>query len=235
MEKLVYLLMGPAGGAGASLAAELRGPVVEGLRQRGAYRIQVNVTDPSLGEPFGVEPDPDDDHIIAAVSLWVDASELSRAYLALPRPSEPDVSWHGYLVCESEPLRPDAAQHAPGRDGRIPGFAQIVALSKPENLTWGEWRRIWQGSHTSVAINTQSSFRYVQNVILRPLTAGASPYAAIVEECFPIAAASDLHVFFDAGGDEAKLARHMEAMSLSCDRFMDGSDPVSWTAEYQFP
>ncbi len=37
-----------------------------------------------------------------------------------------------------------------------------------------------------------------------------------------MAAATDLHVFFDAVGDDAKLARHMAAMADSCDRFMDG-------------
>jgi hypothetical protein len=101
-------------------------------------------------------------------------------------------------------------------------------------MNWGEWRRAWQGGHTSVALNTQSSYRYVQNVIFRPLTAGAPAYSAVVEECFPIEAAGDLHVFFDAVGDDAKLARHMTAMSESCDRFMDGVAPVAWTAEYMF-
>jgi hypothetical protein len=71
-------------------------------------------------------------------------------------------------------------------------------------------------------------------VVLRPLTRGAPPYAGIVEECFPLAAATDLHVFFDAVGDEAKLARHMAAMAESCDGFMDGVAPVSWTVEYVF-
>ena len=49
-----------------------------------------------------------------------------------------------------------------------------------------------------------------------------------------MAAATDLHVFFDAVGDDAKLARRMAAMSDSCDRFMDGVAPVAWTAEYLF-
>jgi hypothetical protein len=52
------------------------------------------------------------------------------------------------------------------------------------------------------------------------------------EECFPREAASDLHVYFDAVGDEAKLARHMAAMSESCDRFMDGVAPVAWTTAH---
>ena len=124
---------------------------------------------------------------------------------------------------------------SPGPDGRVRGFAQLVPLRVPAGLRWGEWRRRWQGNHTSVALGTQSTFRYVQNVVLRPLTPGAPGYAGIVEECFPLAAASDLHVFFDAVGDDPRLARHMAAMSESCDRFMDGVAPVSWTAEYLFP
>jgi hypothetical protein len=102
-------------------------------------------------------------------------------------------------------------------------------------LSWAEWRRIWQGSHTSVALNTQSTFRYVQNVIVRPVTDQAPAYAAVVEESFPAEASQDLHVFFDAVGDDAKLQRHMDAMSASCDRFMDGSAPVSWTSEWHYP
>jgi hypothetical protein len=116
----------------------------------------------------------------------------------------------------------------------VPGFAQLVGLTRPARLSWAEWRRIWQGGHTSVAINTQSTFRYVQNVVFRAVTAGAPGLAAIVEECFPIEAARDLHVFFDAVGDDARLARHMAAMSESCDRFMDGADPVAWTTEWLF-
>jgi hypothetical protein len=190
----------------------------------------VNVTDADLGHPFGVVPDTGSVQILAAVSMWVDTAEGNRVARALPPVA--DAAWHGWLVCESEPV-PNRA-HPAGSDGRVPGFAQMVALTRPAHLSWGEWRRIWQGSHTSVAINTQSTFRYVQNVVLRPLTAGAPPYAAIVEECFPIEATTDLHVFFDALGDEARLARHMAAMSESCDRFMDGVAPVAWTAEWVY-
>ncbi len=150
---------------------------------------------------------------------------------ALPDPGE-SLRWHGYLVTEAEPLRNTTTPT--GRDGRVPGFAQLVTLIRPEGLSWGEWRRLWQGAHTPVAIGTQSTFRYVQNVVFRALAAGAPPYAAIVEECFPAEAATDLHVFFDAVGDDARLARHMAAMSESCDRFMDGAAPVAWTAEYLF-
>ena len=188
---------------------------------------------PTWGPPFGVAPDPNAPHLAASVSMWVDTAEGFDITHLLPDPGS-TAAWSGYLMLtESEPLRNTTAQ--PGVDGRVPGFAQMVLLSRPEGLGWGEWRRRWQDVHTSVALATQSSFRYVQNVIFRAVTAGAPPYAAVVEECFPLAAASDLHVFFDAVGDDQRLARHMAAMSESCDRFMDGAAPVSWTAEYLLP
>lgn len=231
MEKLVYLLLGEGGTLEPGTAESLREQTAPALRSLGARSVQINVTDPDLGHPFGVAPDAGSMQILAAVSMWVDTAEGSRLGRALPEAGDP-AAWHGWLVCEAEPM-PNRT-HPAGSDGRVPGFAQMVALTRPEHLSWGEWRRIWQGTHTSVAVNTQSTFRYVQNVVFRSLTPGAPPYAAIVEECFPIEAATDLHVFFDAVGDEARLARHMAAMSESCDRFMDGVAPVAWTAEWVF-
>ena len=232
VEKVVFLLMRPPGGDVAGLSKTLTGPAADDFRARGATRIQVNVVDPDLGKPFAAAPDPDQPSLDAAVSMWVDTAEGSSVAAGLPDPGDGG-RWHGYLVSEAEPLRNTA--HPPGPDGRVPGFAQLVPLTKPDRLSWAEWRRVWQGAHTSVAINTQSSFRYVQNVVLRALTPGAPRFGAVVEECFPTEAAHDLAVFFDAVGDEAKMARHMTAMSESCDRFMDGLSAIAWTAEWVIP
>lgn len=231
MEKLVYMLIGQPSAADPDLAPDLCRSTVPAMLRLGGRSVQVNVTDPVLGHPFGVEPAPGADHIVAAVSAWVDSAEGSRVASALPV-APAGSRWHGWLVCEAEP-RPNRTQR-PDADGRVPGFAQMMALIRPERMPWGEWRSLWQGRHTAVAVNTQAVFRYVQNIVFRPLTPGAPPYAAIGEECFPAAAATDLHVFFDAVGDDARLARHMAAMSESCDRFMDGSAPVSWTTEWVF-
>jgi EthD domain len=232
VEKIVYVLIGDPGASGRDLGRALRTEAAAALRLRGARRLQVNVVDPALGPPFGVPPEPGTTQLAAAISMWVNTSEGFDALPQLPD-GGPQCGWFGYLVCESEP-RPNTTA-APGPEGRVPGFAQLMLLGRQEGLGWGEWRRIWQGSHTSVALATQSSFRYVQNVIFRPLTPGAPSYAALAEECFPLAAASDLEVFFDAVGDEARLARHMAALSESCDRFMDDNSPVAWTAEYLIP
>jgi hypothetical protein len=226
MEKLAYLLMGSSRPPGAGVFLES----VPELFRLGARSVQLNLADPSLGHPFGVEPEPATDQILAGAFIWVDSSEGTRVASALP--SVGGATWHGWLVCESEPLT--NATHPPGQDGKVPGFAQLVGLNRPGNLSWSEWRRIWQAEHTPVALHTQAAFRVVQNVVFRALTAGAPPFAAIVEECFPVEAAKDLHVFFDAAGDDARLGRHMAAMSESCDRFMDGQAPVVWTSEWVF-
>jgi hypothetical protein len=208
----------------------LRYQTVPALRAAGGRRIQVNVVDDDVGPPFGVNPDPEDTQLTAAISVWAGTAEGSGLEATLPEAGE-DGEWHGYLVKETEP-RPNTKVR-PGSDGRVPGFAQVVPLCVPEGLTRDAWRARW-ASHTPIALATQSTFRYVQNVVVRPLTAGAPPYAAIMEECFPADAAKDLHVFFNAVGDDAKLARHMAAMSDSCDRFMDGVAPVAWTVEYLY-
>jgi hypothetical protein len=58
-------------------------------------------------------------------------------------------------------------------------------------------------------------------VIVRTLIPGTTTWHAIVEECFPAAAMSDPHVFFDAVGDDEKLTRHQVAMFESVQRFID--------------
>lgn len=233
MEKVAFLLLGPPGAVHPEVGSALRDIAVADMKRFGARSVQVNVSDDALGHPFGVEPEEDAEEILAAVFAWVDTAEGSRIAKTLPDASAAGARWHGWLVCESEP-RPNR-DRPPGPDGRVPGFAQLVALSRPSHLSWGEWRRTFQGGHTPVALHTQATFRYVQNVVFRALTPDGPGYAAIVEECFPVEAASDLHVFFDAPGDDARLARHMAAMSESCDRFMDGAAPVAWTSEWLFP
>jgi hypothetical protein len=213
------------------VAKALRNQTVPALKAAGGRRIQVNVVDAEVGPPFGVAPDPEDIEVTAAVSVWAATAEDPGVEAALP-PAGEGGSWHGYLVKETEP-RPNT-KVSPRPDGRVPGFAQVVPLSVPEGLTRDAWRARW-ASHTPIALATQSTFRYVQNTVVRPLTSGAPAYAAIMEECFPMAAATDLHVFFNAVGDDAKLARHMAAMSDSYDRFMDGVAPVTWTVEYLYP
>jgi EthD domain len=104
---------------------------------------------------------------------------------------------------------------------RTPGLYTVAFLEKPDALTYDEWLQRWQGQHTALAIATQSTFLYIQNVLVRALTAGAPPWVAIVEEAFPAEAATDPMVFYDAGGSPERLQEHQRRMMASCERFID--------------
>jgi hypothetical protein len=128
--------------------------------------------------------------------------------------------FHGYLVTESEPLPNETQALTPAV--RTPGFDQVAFLQKPLNMDYKEWLYNWQELHTQVAIDTQSTCRYIQNVIVRPLTKEAPDYQAIVEEGYPEEDAMfDPMIFYDANGDQDKMLKNIELMMESCSRFID--------------
>jgi hypothetical protein len=90
-------------------------------------------------------------------------------------------------------------------------------------MTYDAWRERWQGHHTQVAIETQSTFVYIQNVVVRALTSNAPPWTAIVEECFPAEAATDPMVFYAAGSSQETLQANQRRMIESCRTFIDFS------------
>jgi hypothetical protein len=124
-----------------------------------------------------------------------------------------------YLVTESVPLPNTRFPAEPDR--RTEGMAQMAFLQRPAHLATPEWLDVWLNSHTHVAVDTQDTFGYVQNVVTRVLTEGSTPWSAIVEECFPSGAMSDPRVFFAAVGDDDRLRENQQAMFESVQRFLD--------------
>lgn len=106
--------------------------------------------------------------------------------------------------------------------GRVAGMCQIAFLQMPPRLAREEWLKIWLQSHTQVAIETQSTFSYRQNIVAIPESGGEWPqYDAIVEENFPAAALTDRLAFFAASGDKEKFRKNQDRMVESCLRFID--------------
>ena len=101
---------------------------------------------------------------------------------------------------------------------RTAGLANIALLRRPDDLDEATWLSRWHIDHTPVAIETQSTFGYTQNAVVRALTPGAPVIAAIVEELFPVEAISDLHAFFGAADDD-DLRDRMERMVASTAAF----------------
>ena len=113
--------------------------------------------------------------------------------------------------------------HEPPVGERAPGMNQVTCLSKREDIEDDEFFRIWHGDHKRVAIETQSTFGYVRNVIVRRLTPDGPAWTAIVEESFPIGALADPMVFYDAK-DAADLEQLLDRMMTSCRRFLRFDD-----------
>ena len=218
MEKLAYLVYHEADHEGDELRRTLVEKAVPALREGGAFYITVNVQDGDVAE--GEAMRQSDPPIRAMVSFWMqDADERAACENALRSASQ---GIAGYLVLESRPM----VHEAPVGE-RSPGMNQVTCISRRKDISYDEFLEIWHTDHRKVAIETQSTFGYVRNTIVRPLTEGADPWTAIVEESFPIEALTSQHAFYDAADDEA-LHRNIKTMVESCQRFLE-MNPMEFT------
>jgi hypothetical protein len=216
MEKVVYVLWRPEGDSVDGFADRIRGDVARALLDLGVRGLQVNVGDTAVASAVVrmVELDP---QMEAVVSVWLETAMDSarRPIEAVLAGAASKVA--GYLVTESTPLR-NISRVAPTGE-RTDGFSNIAFLRRPPRLTREQWLDAWQNGHSQLALDTQSTFGYTQNVVVRAVTNDAPPFDGIVEELFPSEAMTDLHAFFDAVGDDEKLNKNMTAMGQSTDRF----------------
>ena len=211
MEKVIVALR--ASSAGDDWVADMCGPVAGALLELDLPGVTLNVCDGPVRDSL-MTLTTLDPPVRGFVSLWTQQhyGEAVRAALEVLAPHADQLA--AYLVTESAPLPPPSAP--PGQ--RVPGLANIALLRRPAELDEPIWLARWQRDHTSVAIETQSTFGYVQNYVVRALTADAPKLSAIVEELFPIEAVKSLHAFFDAA-DDAQLADRMGRMVASTSAF----------------
>lgn len=215
MEKLIYALWAGDGGRDA-LNAALRSDLATALKPH-VKSLRINIQDDAVeggNSPRFAIADPQMD---AFVQVWVDSAYNSRAAIEAAL-NDAAGRVEGWLVAESAVLPNETHSSQPGE--RTPGFSQMVCLTKPDHLEYDQWRSNWQDGHSKCAVETQSNFEYIQNLVVRPLTDGMTQITAIVEECFPAGALHDKGIFYDAQDDPAKLAANEAAMMDSCANFM---------------
>lgn len=214
MEKLIYTVWRPANLSVAQWRTAILGVAASGLPKAGARDVQFSLVDEDVEAGKGL-------HLVTrdvpdgVITFWMDS-----AYYRQPAEhllSENCRRIAGYLVAESR-IKDEQADAQGARAG---GFNLIGFLRRPPRLSREEWLKIWLGSHTAVAVETQPTFRYVQNLVVRPLTEDAPELDSLVEEGFPIGALDNPAVFYDAVGDEKKHAENHERMMVSCRRFID--------------
>ena len=215
MEKLVYVIWKQRDVSIDDLRGEILGGAGNKLIELGARGLSVNLADtytvPGMRITQMAEP------MSGTVSIWMDTA-LERGPLEAVLAGVTE-RLAGYLVVESVPIVNARHRVAPGQ--RLPGLYMVAFLEQPAFLTYDAWLQRWQGQHTRVAIETQSTFLYIQNVVIRRLTADAPPWTAIVEEAFPADAGSDPMVFYNAGGSQQRLAENQRRMMESCEKFID--------------
>jgi hypothetical protein len=193
------------------------GDVAANLTLLGARGLSMNLADDLSEYAQAIRITHMAEPISGTVSVWLD-THLNRAPIEDLLASA-TARLAGYVVLESVPLVNTSRTVPLGQ--RTPGITTIGFLEKPEGMEYDAWREQWQGHHTQLAIETQSTFSYIQNVVIRPLTPDAPPWTAIVEEGFPAEAGTDPMVFYDAGGLQEKLDENQRLMIESCQKFID--------------
>lgn len=233
MEKVIYLVWRDPGVDIETFGKKLRNDLAAQLGTMPSVRsLKVNVVDSAVAAGEGLKQTNSNPPLESVVQVWVNS-----AIAHLRAPVDAAIAAHvghfaAYLVTESQPLR--NLKHPPKIGERTEGFAQIALVRKPQAQPYAEWIDVWHNSHTKVAIETQSTFEYIQNVVIRPLTANAPPLDAMVEESFPIGALDNPQVFFDAVGNEEKFQANLKIMMDSVFRFIDMTKiDVAPTSQYK--
>jgi hypothetical protein len=210
MEKVIAALWAPAGESREAYGARLLRDLPRALT--GAQHLRINVRDAAVRPGDGLVQAWQTPQQDAVAQFWLpSANARFRAAIdaALAAHSARFALW---LVAESTIIANTA---------RASGWSQCSFLSFRPDLTRTQAIAHWHGHHTRVAIETQANFEYVQNLVVRPLTADAPLYDAFVEECFPLAALDQPEVFFDAVGQPQKFQANLATMMDSCHAFLD--------------
>ena len=190
---------------------DLRGAdLLSALAAAGADRLVVEVDDEHVAEAqlrLSTYADP----VHAVLSVWTEGDP--RAVTDVLTGTVGRLA--GWVVDERLPLPPPEVQ----RGARADALVNVALLRVPDGMTRDAWLERWLDHHTAVAIETQATFGYVQNVVVEPLLEGQATVDALVEEFFPMAATTDVHAFYGSGGDDEELTRRMTVMLASVASF----------------
>jgi hypothetical protein len=209
MEKVIAVLT--RADSDEKWCARQRGPVADALLGLGLPGLSVNVRDDAVRQSL-MTLTTLDPPVAAVVSMWTRQCYGGQLTAALDILTGECEQLGAYLVTESVPLPGPAVEAG----ARTAGLANIALLRRPAELDMATWLGRWQRDHTPVAIETQSTFGYTQNWVVRKLTPEAPTIDGIVEELFPIEAVTDLRAFFGAADDadlQDRLGRMVESTS----------------------
>ena len=223
MKKAAYILSCKSGQSVAQFNSALLTQVSAELTAGTCAQFTINVYDEAVTEAAPLRLQRQKPVIDAVLFVWFDdEATLSEVEQAIA-PHAAILS--GYLLQEYSqiPASPELQAQQQLNGTRTPGFMQLAFLKVPERLEYDEWLTIWRESHTQVAIDTQSTFIYRQNVVQGCFAGNDLGHSAIVEEAFPAAAMTSQHAFYAVESDE-QLRERQITMWNSSKRFIDLPD-----------
>ncbi len=229
MEKICYLVWKPENVPDVEFRDQLVGETAKQILASGAHKLSILCPDETTA-PLAKARITQMDHPLAGmVSAWVDlADDRAPIEEAIDKVTERKA---GYLVVESVPLV-NTTRTAPLGE-RTPGTTLLTCLVPKADMTWDDFLEHWFVVQRRVALETQSTYLYIRNVVVRALTQDAPPWVGIVEEGFPTEAVTDPMLWYKANGSKEKLEENLAKMMESVQAFLDLSKIESHpTSEY---
>jgi len=226
VEKLVYLMWGDGSPeSGDRLRGQLLGDTAGQVVAAGARAVTVHVHDAAAAEAPSPVPTPQgEDPHVAELSVWVDSYDRRDRVEEIV--GAIGLTTAGYLVVESLYEDYGTTPHATPRswaDGeRSPGVLTVSLIHRPADLEYATWIERWHGTQSPLSGRLQPRCRYVRNEVVRPLSKDAPEIHGIVEEAWPSAGhVADPMLFFNAGGDPARLSENVTVMLDSVNACLD--------------
>lgn len=230
MEKSVFVLFADSTEDRARLAARVRDELGPRLLELGVSGLVLHLADEHVAYAEAARRVRRTPGMVGLVSVFTETMAEVPAVEDLLRAVVP--RYAGYRVDPHVALA-NTTRLAPLGE-RTPDPVVVAFLERPERLSASEWRRVWREEHVPVAIETQSTFHYVRNVVREPLTKGAPPWEGIVEEGFPRDALLDPKVWYAADGDQALFEQRFRRMMASVKKFLEPEKVESIpTSEYR--
>ncbi len=153
--------------------------VVPRLLALGPADLSVDLDDEHATAETGVPLPGSELPIRAVVSLWLDSQDGRGPFEAVM--AGLGVRRAGYVVTES--LHTTGPERPAGE--RAPGVMTVTVFDRNPRMDDEAFFGLWYGHQSPMSEWMQPRVRYVRNAVVRALTPGAPPYAAIVEESWP--------------------------------------------------
>ena len=225
MEKLMYLVWLEPDRTRDEVAELLLGAVRERAARSRPARLSMDVWDPESDIPAPV-PTPEGETPLHGAGLAL--ARRRRPPPPLRRGAGPGghADWRGTRWSNRSTATTAATSGrsrgpGPTASGR-PGVLTVALLQQHPDPAFEEWITRWHTRISPITEAIQPRCRYVRNAVFRPLTEGAPPVAAIVEEAWPsLEHVTDPMLFYCADGDPEAMNAHVTQMIEEINAFID--------------